>query len=91
MGPETTAIRWAQPVWSIGKHPFCYLKGASNHVTFGFWLGASIRDGSGRLEGSGEVMAHVKLLRVDVDAKLFRDWLRQARDLTVEGARAAAR
>jgi hypothetical protein len=75
-----SAIRWAHPTWSLGKTPVCYLKVASKHLTFGFWHGASIDDPSGRLESSGEVMAHVKLRDVgDVDAKLFADWLKQAR------------
>jgi hypothetical protein len=76
------AIKWAQPVWSIGKKPVCYLKAASLHITFGFWHGASIHDPSGRLETSGEVMAHVKLRApADVDEKLFADWLAQAREI----------
>ncbi|MHB8641390.1 MAG: DUF1801 domain-containing protein [Gaiellaceae bacterium] len=77
-----SAIKWAQPVWSVGNKPVCYLKGASKHVTFGFWRGASIDDPSGRLESSGEVMAHVKLrTSEDVDERLFASWLRQARAL----------
>jgi hypothetical protein len=77
-----SAIKWAQPVWSIGKKPVCYLKGASKHVTFGFWHGASIDDPSGRLETSGDVMAHVKLRAPgDVDPTLFRSWLEQARKI----------
>ena len=44
--------------------------------------GASIDDPSGRLETSGEVMAHTKLrTRDDIDAKLFAKWLHQARAL----------
>jgi hypothetical protein len=75
-----SAIRWAHPTWSLGKTPVCYLKTASKHLTFGFWHGASIEDTSGRLESSGQVMAHVKLRDVeDVDAKLFANWLKQAR------------
>ena len=78
----TSAIKWAHPTWSIGKAPVCYLKTASRHVTFGFWRGASIDDPSGRLETSGEVMAHAKLRELaDVDRALFADWLRQAREL----------
>jgi hypothetical protein len=76
----TSAIKWAHPTWSVGKEPVCYLKAASRHVTFGFWQGASLDDPSGRLETSGQVMAHVKLRSVDdVDENLFADWLRQAR------------
>jgi hypothetical protein len=46
------------PLGASEKTPVCYLKAASKHVTFGFWHGASINDPSGRLETSGEVMAH---------------------------------
>jgi hypothetical protein len=81
-----SAIKWSHPTWSIGKKPVCYLKTASKHVTFGFWHGASIDDPSGRLETSGEVMAHTKLRSAeDVDAKLFADWLRQAREIELRG------
>jgi hypothetical protein len=84
----SSAIKWAHPTWSIGKDPVCYLKAASKHVTFGFWRGASIDDPSGRLETSGEVMAHAKLRNLDdVDAKLFAYWLAQARELTVGSGR----
>ena len=77
-----SAIKWAHPTWSLGKQPVCYLKGASKHVTFGFWRGASIDDPSGRLETSGSMMAHAKLRSLsDVDEELFADWLRQAREL----------
>ena len=57
-------------------------EGASKHVTFGFWHGASIDDPSERLETSGSVMAHAKLRSLDdVDEELFASWLRQAREL----------
>jgi hypothetical protein len=65
-----SAIKWAHPTWSLGKKPICYLKGAPKHATVGFWHGASIADSSGRLETSGEVMAHAKL-RVPADVDRF--------------------
>ena len=75
----TSAIKWAHPTWSIGKAPICYLKAASQHLTFGFWKGASLDDPSGRLESTGSVMAHVKLrTKDDVNPKVFAGWLRQA-------------
>jgi hypothetical protein len=81
--PEAeSAIKWAHPTWSLGKQPVCYLKAASAHLTFGFWQGASIADPSGRLETSGQIMAHTKLRALeDVDPALFADWLAQARQL----------
>jgi hypothetical protein len=84
--PESeAAIRWAHPTWSLGKRPVCYLKTASAHITFGFWRGASIDDPSGRLETSGQVMAHVKLRTTDdVNPDLITNWLRQARELELQ-------
>jgi hypothetical protein len=77
-----SAIKWTHPTWSLSTQPVCYLKAASKHVTFGFWKGASIEDPSGRLETSGEVMAHAKLRTCDdVDPTLFASWLKQARSL----------
>jgi hypothetical protein len=82
----SSAIKWAHPTWSFGKEPVCYLKAASAHLTFGFWKGASIDDPSGRLETSGQVMAHAKLRSPeDVDPQLFAVWLRQARELAEQG------
>jgi hypothetical protein len=81
--PEAeSAIKWSHPTWSLGRSPVCYLKAASKHMTFGFWRGASLEDSSGRLETSGQVMAHIKLRTLsDVDAALFSDLLSQARKL----------
>jgi hypothetical protein len=77
-----SAIKWAHPTWSLGKKPVCYLKAASKHLTFGFWHGAAIDDPSGRLETSGQVMAHVKLREPnDIEPQLFAAWLAQAREI----------
>lgn len=77
--PDAAAIRWAHPTWSVGKAPVCYLKAASQHLTFGFWKGASLDDPSGRLESTGQVMAHVKLRTIDdVDRATFARWIEQA-------------
>lgn len=76
--PGSSAIRWAHPTWSVGKAPVCYLKAASQHLTFGFWKGAGFDDPSGRLETTGQVMAHVKLRTLaDVDPGLFAHWIEQ--------------
>jgi hypothetical protein len=78
------AIKWAHPTWSLGTQPVCYLRRASAHITFGFWHGASIDDPSGRLQTSGQVMAHAKLrTRDDIDPDLFDAWMAQARALAL--------
>jgi hypothetical protein len=82
-----SAIRWSHPTWTVGRHPICYLRAAPAHVLFGFWYGQSIRDPSGRLHGTGSIMAHAELRdRRDVDEELFAEWLRQARELTLADA-----
>jgi hypothetical protein len=69
-----------------GENARVLSQAASKHVTFGFWHGASIEDPSGRLESSGEVMAHVKLReKSDIDARLFASWLKQARAIESSG------
>lgn len=80
-GPNarTCRIRWSHPTWSVGKNPVCYLRTASRHVTFGFWKGACLEDPAGRLESTGQVMAHVKLRSVDdVDPDVIANWVKQA-------------
>lgn len=52
-------IKWAQPVFE-SNGPVCYIKGHKNHLTFGFWRGASLMELDDRLETSGEKMAHIK-------------------------------
>ncbi len=84
--PGAGAVWHGHPVWSLGpapgKQPVSYIKAYSAHVTFGLWRGQEIDDPSGRLEPAARVMAAVKLRSVDdIDAELFIDWLRRARDL----------
>jgi hypothetical protein len=63
----------------------CYLKAASQHLTFGFWQGSSLDDPSGRLTSTGHVMAHAKLRTPDdVDERLFADWTAQAIELATK-------
>ncbi len=85
--PDASVAVWhGHPTWSLGdipgKKPVCLLKAYSTYVSFGLWRGQAITDPSGRLEPGAREMAYVKLgAATDVDAELFSDWLRQARDL----------
>lgn len=76
------AIMWSQPTYRVaGKH-VAYLKATKKHVSFGLTQGRQLDDPEGRLEGSGQQMAHVKLTTLDdIDEQRFRTWLRQAADL----------
>jgi hypothetical protein len=90
--PGAGAIWHGHPVWSLGatagKTPVCLLKAYPSYLTFGLWRGREISDPSGRLD-TRKGMAHVRLrTTADVDAELFTDWLRQARDLEPFAGRA---
>ncbi|MBO0686815.1 MAG: DUF1801 domain-containing protein [Candidatus Dormibacteraeota bacterium] len=83
--PDAGALWHGCPVWSLGsapgKSPVCLIKAYPSYLSFGLWRGREISDPSGRMDTTGG-MAHVKLrTAADVDADLFSDWLRQARDL----------
>jgi hypothetical protein len=87
--PGAGALWQGHPVWSLGpapgKNPVCLLKAYPSYVTFGFWKGRQIVDGSGRMDTTG-AMAHVKLWSMaDIDAELFTSWLTQARDVERSG------
>lgn len=73
------AIKWAQPTYRVAGRHVAYLKASKKHVTFGLTQGRELDDPDGRLEGSGQQMAHVKLVALDdIDEPQFRAWLQQA-------------
>ena len=71
-------IKWGQPVWEAGG-PVAYMRGASRHVTFGFWRGAELADPAGKLVGEGSRMRHLRLTSLgELDEPLLRRLLREA-------------
>jgi len=71
-------IKWGQPVWEAGG-PVAYLRGASRHVTFGFWRGADLADPDGKLLGDGSRMRHLRIASLgELDEALVRRLLRDA-------------
>lgn len=62
------------PTACIGDAAFGYVNAFTAHVNVGFFLGASLDDPTGLLEGTGRRMRHVKLrpgVPVDADALGF--------------------
>src|SRR5215472_19078472 len=45
----------------VGHRQVCYIADYSVHVNLGFHQGARLPDGSGRLEGTGKGLRHLKL------------------------------
>ena len=74
----TSSIKWAQPVYEHDG-PFCFIKAAKKHVTFGFWRGVELDDEKGLLEGTGDKMRHIKIRDSgDIRKTVFRTMVKQA-------------
>lgn len=67
------------PTACVRDLAFGYVNAFRDHVNVGFFLGASLEDPAGLLEGSGRFMRHVKLRAGDaVDEKALRTLIRAA-------------
>lgn len=75
---SAAAIKWGQPVFDHNG-PFAYVRPSSKHLTFGFWRGAELAGGKGKLEGDGMRMRHLKIPSLaHLDEKLAALLIRQA-------------
>lgn len=78
--PGITEVPWGhQKTVGYGVGPkkmsehFCYLAPQKNHVNLGFMYGADLPDPEGLLEGTGNLMRHVKIkTREDVERPAIR-------------------
>ncbi|MCC6809172.1 MAG: DUF1801 domain-containing protein [Deltaproteobacteria bacterium] len=71
-------VKWGQPIFELNG-PFAFIRAAREHVTFGFWRGADLRDAAEKLEGDGTKMRHVKLRsKEDAAHPAIADYVRQA-------------
>ena len=78
------------PVACIEDVPFAYVNAFTKHVNVGFFMGASLPDPAGLLEGTGKRMRHVKLRPgVEIDEGALADLIdaayRDARDYVAGG------
>jgi len=72
------AIKWGNLVW-IGKDNVCWIVVYKDHVDFGFFKGAQLKDTRGLLEGTGKGLRHIKVLAPgDIREKEYADLLKQA-------------
>lgn len=56
------AIKWGNVTW-IGKDNVCWIIVYKDHVDFGFFKGAKLKDAKGLLEGTGKGLRHVKVFK----------------------------
>ena len=72
------SVKWGNGCWVTGKDPVAYVYSARDHVQFGFFRGATLRDPEGLLRGEGKFVRHIKLTRqADFDEATFGALLRQ--------------
>ena len=73
------AVKWGNGCW-IGKDgPVAYVYSAAEYVQFGFFMGASLTDPKGLLEGKGRYVRHIKVRdRSAIDQGAFAPLLGQA-------------
>lgn len=73
------SVKWGNGCWVKGKVPVAYVYSAPDHVQFGFFRGAALKDPKKLLQGEGKFVRHIKVLKpADLDARAFAALLRQA-------------
>ena len=79
-------IMWGQPVFVKGKEKVAFVYCISDHVNFGLFRAAEVKDSKGRLEGTGKGMRHVKVLTAkDIDVPYFSTLIKAASALSPKG------
>ena len=73
------SVKWGNGCWLKGKVPVSYVYSAPDHVQFGFFRGASLKDPKGLLRGEGQYVRHVRVTKTsEIDMKALRALLKQA-------------
>lgn len=69
------ALKWGTPVYSRIRN-ICYMAAFKEHVTFAFYDGRMLKDPERILEGTGKMMRHVKIRKVeDIDREQVKKWI----------------
>ena len=74
----TETMKRGRPFY-IGRREVVYIAAYASHVNLGFYRGALLTDGTGRLEGTGQGLRHVKLRTADdAETPAVRQLIRSA-------------
>ena len=74
------SVKWGNGCWLEGTKPVAFVYAAPDHVQFGFFGGASLKDPGKLLRGSGRYVRHVKVSSPSgIDARACAALLAQAR------------
>lgn len=72
-GPDVVELLHdGHPTFCVGVAAFGYVNAFKHHVNVGFFLGTSLADPSGILEGDGRFMRHVRVRPEGVDESALR-------------------
>jgi hypothetical protein len=73
------SVKWGNGCWLEQNVPVAYVYSAPDHVQFGFFRGATLKDPKKLLKGEGKFVRHIKVFkRTDIDETSFGALLRQA-------------
>ncbi len=71
--------KWGNGCWLKGKLPLLYLHAEVDHLQFGFFAGALLRDRERLLRGKGKYVRHIRVeTPADVDEAVFATMIRRA-------------
>ena len=74
------SVKWGNGCWlDKDEDPVSYVYSGPDHVQFGFFGGAALKDPKKLLEGQGKFVRHIKLRKsADLDERAFGALLKQA-------------
>jgi hypothetical protein len=73
------SVKWGNGCWVRDEAPVAYVYSAPDHVQFGFFRGASLKDPKALLRGEGKFVRHIRVAkRSEIDERAFGTLLRQA-------------
>ena len=78
--PELSeTVKWGNPCYEKKSGRVVYIASmADKYVTLGLWNGANLTDPTGRIEGTGAKMRHVKVRSMEeIDREQFAAWVRE--------------
>lgn len=73
------SVKWGNGCWIDERGPVAYVYSDADHVQFGFFNGARLRDAKGLLQGKGAYVRHAKVrTSADIDHAAFKELLQEA-------------
>lgn len=72
-------VKWGNGCWEGVEYPVIFLYADKDHLQFGFFAGAYLKDPKKVLHGKARYVRHLKVFTPkDIDEKLFARFIREA-------------